>query len=82
MSRAFAGRLARHHRVDGGIEERALQPLEQSVERLARRGRGNVAPWRAASCAAAASSSGVHFRTNLRAVMLLCGPELIQNSFV
>ena len=36
----------------------------------------------AAACAAAASAPGVHFSTNFRAVRLLYGPVLIQNSFV
>ena len=39
-------------------------------------------PCAAAACAAAANCSGVHVRTNFRAVRLLYGPVLIQNSFV
>jgi hypothetical protein len=41
---------------------------------------GNTAPRAAAACAAWRKASGVHASTNLRAVRLLCGPELIQNS--
>ena len=39
---------------------------------------GNDAPFAAAACAAAANCSGVHVRTNFRAVRLLYGPVLIQ----
>ena len=42
----------------------------------------NVAPARAAACIAPASSSRERFKTNFRAVRLLKGPVLIQNSFV
>jgi hypothetical protein len=43
---------------------------------------GNLAPAFCAEAAAAANASGVHFSTNLRAVRLLYGPVLSQNSFV
>jgi hypothetical protein len=41
-----------------------------------------VAPLVCAVAAAAANAAGVHVKTNFRAVRLLYGPVLIQNSFV
>ncbi len=79
---AVGRRFGRHRRIDRGVEEHRLQPVEQRVERLVLAAAETSRPSPPRACAAAANCSGVHFSTNFRAVRLLYGPVLIQNSFV
>ncbi len=58
------------------------QPFQQVAGRTRRRRSGSRAPFATADATAAESASGVKAGTNLRAVRLLNGPVLIQNSFV
>ena len=75
-------RLARDHRIDVRVEEHRAAAARAAGRASRRSSCGNVAPAFSAACAAAANASGVHFSTNFRAVRLLYGPVLIQNSFV
>ena len=69
--------------IDGWIEERAATAARPDPRPIRRPVSGSLAPLRSRDFRRGASApSGVHFSTNFREVMLLCGPELIQNSFV
>ena len=79
---ARARRLVGDDRIDVRIEEHRLQPREHRVERFAAGASANVAPAAPPPSPPRQTPRGVIFSTNLRAVRLLYGPLLIQNSFV